>query len=204
MAGSKHQSAEIRKQQILDASKSVLESRGMDKFTIDQVADEAKIAKGTVYKYYKSKDQILSELSVNSLDMMRQQFEDAANRKSTAIEKLQAICMASYRFSITNKRHYELVQFMERPEFNINMDDYLRVSYSLQSFTDNIVKEGIMSGEIDREYDPQLTTYILWAACIGVMQFTETKKNMTKEEFEVNPEEFVKVFARMITTGLKK
>ena len=203
MAGSKHQSADVRRQQILSASKLVLERGGIEKFTIDQVAEEADLAKGTVYKYYKGKDQVLSELSVDSLSMMQRAFEEAANKENSAIAKLQAICMASYRFTVTHKHHSELIQHMERPEFNIKMEDYLRVSYSLQSFTDNIVREGIESGEINRIYDPQLTTYIIWAACIGVVQFTETKKNMMKEDFEVNPEEFVRVFAEMITTGIK-
>lgn len=204
MAGSKHQSPDIRKQQILEASERVLIGCGMEKFTLDQVAEEANIAKGTIYKYYKGKDQILSELSVSALSKMQKAFEHAASKEDTAISKLQAICMASYQFNITNKNHSELIQYMERPEFNINMEDYLRVSYSLQSFTDNIIREGIKTGEIKSEYDPQMTTYIVWASCIGVVQFAETKKNMMKEGFEVDPEEFVRVFARMITTGLKK
>ncbi|GAB5527321.1 MAG: TetR/AcrR family transcriptional regulator [Roseivirga sp.] len=204
MAGSKHQSADIRKQQILNASEKVLVHRGIEKFTIDQVAEEADVSKGTVYKYYKSKDQILSELSVNSLSMMHEVFEEAAGKESNAIDKLQAICMASYRFNNSHKQHYELIQLMERPDFNIKMEDYMRVSYSIQALTDNIVRQGIKKGEIDSDYDPQMTTYIIWSACIGVMQFIETKKNLMKEGFEVEPEEFVRVFARMITRGLKK
>ncbi len=49
----------MRRQQILSAADLVLIDAGIEDFTIDQVAERANIAKGTIYKYFKSKDEIL-------------------------------------------------------------------------------------------------------------------------------------------------
>ena len=56
----KRATPEIRKNQIIAAADLVLLEAGIDAFTIDQVIAKAGIAKGTVYNYYKNKDQILA------------------------------------------------------------------------------------------------------------------------------------------------
>jgi AcrR family transcriptional regulator len=47
----------------------VLQEVGVNNFTIDQVVDYLGIAKGTVYKYFKSKDDVLAEVSVKALNL---------------------------------------------------------------------------------------------------------------------------------------
>ena len=52
--GTKHLSKESREQQIVIAADTVLQQVGVNNFTIAQVVETLDIAKGTVYKYYKS------------------------------------------------------------------------------------------------------------------------------------------------------
>jgi len=53
---------EVRRAQILDAAARVFVEKGPSAATIDDVAAEAGVAKGTVYLYFDSKDQLLADL----------------------------------------------------------------------------------------------------------------------------------------------
>ena len=55
----KEQRREERRQQILDAAEKVFFSKGVAAATMDEVAAEAELSKGTLYLYFKSKDEII-------------------------------------------------------------------------------------------------------------------------------------------------
>jgi AcrR family transcriptional regulator len=63
--GKKESLATRRKQQILDAALTVLSQKGFDQASIDDIAQAAGIAVGTIYNYYSSKHDILISLISN-------------------------------------------------------------------------------------------------------------------------------------------
>ena len=50
---------EVRRDEILDAAGRLFTAKGYDNVTISDIADEIKVAKGTIYHYFKSKDELL-------------------------------------------------------------------------------------------------------------------------------------------------
>jgi len=67
----KHQTPEIRKTANSSwHAEIVLLKYGLQNFTIDQVNGLAQIAKVTVHKYYKTKDQLSLELSIKSVNIL--------------------------------------------------------------------------------------------------------------------------------------
>lgn len=59
---------ELKKQVILEAALKVFSASGFKGATIDMIAREAGIAKGLLYNYYKSKEELLDALIVFGLD----------------------------------------------------------------------------------------------------------------------------------------
>ena len=61
---------EFRKESICAAAMRVVARRGMNDVTVQEIADEAGVAKGTVYIYFQSRDQILAttmDLAIDEL-----------------------------------------------------------------------------------------------------------------------------------------
>jgi AcrR family transcriptional regulator len=50
--------SEFRRAEILEAARNVCASRGFNDVSVDEIAHEAGIAKGTLYLYFRSKDEI--------------------------------------------------------------------------------------------------------------------------------------------------
>jgi AcrR family transcriptional regulator len=63
----KDQTTEARKRQILDAALSVFSRKGFGEATIVDIAGEAGIGIGTIYNYYKNKEDLLVSLLARNL-----------------------------------------------------------------------------------------------------------------------------------------
>jgi|GEM_PF-688826 len=200
----KRYSETIRKRQIMLAADLVLLEQGMENFTIDQVVAKANIAKGTVYKYYKSKDDLLLELSVKALNIMLEMFEEATSRGTTSSEKVKNVCKASYQFYTEYNQYFILVTHIDRPEFKVDINDYMKVSHKVQSMFQSIIEEGQRNGEFSSRYDPKYIQFIVWASSVGVVQFIDSKKALIENVNEVDIDEFIDTYAELIASGLIK
>ncbi|WP_114152279.1 TetR/AcrR family transcriptional regulator [Chromobacterium haemolyticum] len=64
----KDQAFKLREQAVLDATTRMLASKGFDLMTMDDVANEAGISKPSLYKHFKSKDELATEVMIRLLD----------------------------------------------------------------------------------------------------------------------------------------
>jgi AcrR family transcriptional regulator len=68
---------DVRRDQILDAAEKVLVERGLGSATIADVADGAGVAKGTVYLYVDSRNDLLAALRARHVDRFKAALGDA-------------------------------------------------------------------------------------------------------------------------------
>ncbi len=65
---------EVRTAEIEQAARKVFLSRGFQAATIQEIAEEAGIAKGTVYLYYRSKDDLYTALLLPSMEFLNEKL----------------------------------------------------------------------------------------------------------------------------------
>src|SRR5512138_1027390 len=65
---------EVRTAEIEQAARKVFLSRGFQAATIQEIAEEAGVAKGTVYLYYQSKDDLYTALLLPNLEFLNERF----------------------------------------------------------------------------------------------------------------------------------
>jgi AcrR family transcriptional regulator len=65
---------EVRTAEIEQAARKIFLSRGFQAATIQEIAEEARIAKGMVYLYYKSKEDLYTALLLPSLEFLNVKF----------------------------------------------------------------------------------------------------------------------------------
>ena len=125
------------------------------------------------------------------------------NEASSHIGIIKAICYAHYDYTKKYAAYSDLISHMERPEFDIHVQGYIKISHALTDYVVEIVKEGQEKGEIKKDIDPLILTYVAWATNVGVVQFVESKKNMLKNHHEISTKQIVDTFADMITEGIR-
>jgi AcrR family transcriptional regulator len=80
--------AEEKKRRILDATRSLLVSRGFQDLALDEVARKAGVAKGTLFLYYKSKDALFSSAFADLMHGLAAALDEAAAASPSGAELL--------------------------------------------------------------------------------------------------------------------
>jgi AcrR family transcriptional regulator len=80
--------SEERRSQILDAARKVISRRGYSAMRMDDIVGEAKISKGLLYWYFKSKDAVLAALVRRLFSPEIRALQDLPKSPGTARERL--------------------------------------------------------------------------------------------------------------------
>jgi TetR/AcrR family fatty acid metabolism transcriptional regulator len=101
MATAAKQGAVDKRRVILDAGVRVFAKRGFHHCRVSDVADEAGVAYGLVYHYFRSKEEILNTLFLERWQIMLDAISEIDSRELPAREKLYAVAS----FIIDSYRH---------------------------------------------------------------------------------------------------
>jgi TetR/AcrR family transcriptional regulator, fatty acid metabolism regulator protein len=80
-----------RRRQILDAAVRVFARQGFHSCRVADIADEAGVAYGLVYHYFRSKDQVMNELFTERWSLLLAAIEEVDERDVSPREKLDAV-----------------------------------------------------------------------------------------------------------------
>ena len=177
----KQRERERRRQQIIVAAKRVFSERGFSKTTMEDIAREAELSPGTLYLYFKNKDELYASLSLRILQYMNIRLEDV--KKETDSEPAQKI--ASIKEAL-----YDVYQF--DPMILINMF-HLQSSETLKNISspllDNIselsqnslqILADIFKDSSERNTvltrQPTAAADIVWSLFTGVVLWEESKR----------------------------
>src|SRR5687768_14860013 len=90
-----------RRRQILDAAIRVFARQGYNACRVSDIADEAGVAYGLVYHYFKSKDEVLDTLFLERWGVLLEAIAEVDRGDGDASQKLYAIA----NFIIESYRH---------------------------------------------------------------------------------------------------
>lgn len=142
---------DVRRQQLLDAAERVLLDRGLANTTIAEVAEAAGVAKGTVYLYFESKNDLLAALRSRYVE---QYTAALAVGSGSARDRIRALAVGFFDFAASHRDlHHVLFHeagFSEEDAFS-----------SLRAQLRGLIARGVADGELTRT-DPDLAAaYVL-------------------------------------------
>jgi AcrR family transcriptional regulator len=91
---------------ILDAVDRRLARFGYRKMTIDELAADARIGKGTIYLHFDSKEEVVLSHVDRIVDRLLVRLEAIAARKDSAAERLRAMLVERVLFRFNAVQHY--------------------------------------------------------------------------------------------------
>src|SRR4051794_8896836 len=141
----RRESADFRRDQILDAAESVLLERGLGASTVADVADAAGIAKGTVYLHFAPKTELLVGLRARPVERFRCALAEALSGSTRArpASLLDRFIEAFFDYSITHRSLHHLL--FHEAGFSEN-DAFADLKALLRQF----ISDGIDTGDFAR------------------------------------------------------
>jgi TetR/AcrR family fatty acid metabolism transcriptional regulator len=94
---------EARRQAILLAARQVFARKGYDPATLEAVAREAGLAKGTLYLYFRDKEDLFFQVVLATLESLQDSIREQAQRQEGALPKLRAVAAGQFSFFLHNR-----------------------------------------------------------------------------------------------------
>src|SRR6476660_9170106 len=94
---------EFRTAGILEAARKVFATNGFSDATVDDIADAAGVAKGTVYLYYRSKREVYLAALKFGIQQMYAALEEQLRAESTTEGKLRALIAVKLAYFDENR-----------------------------------------------------------------------------------------------------
>jgi AcrR family transcriptional regulator len=177
-----------REKLILDSALAVFHKKGFADATIGDIAEQAQIAKGTIYLYFKSKADLFFSLTKPALENLANRLKRIANHKSDEPDvKLRKLMYAVYDFYVQDADAYNLITRYKAAEYqDLFPEDRLRIIRRLMrsnlKFAEIVIEEAIREGLIKR-IDPYSGAVFFWSSFIGIIQFQENRMMPGKKDY---------------------
>ncbi|MDX6589007.1 MAG: TetR/AcrR family transcriptional regulator, fatty acid metabolism regulator protein [Solirubrobacterales bacterium] len=153
-----------KRRQILDAAVRVFARQGFHATRVSDIADEAGVAYGLVYHYFKSKDEVLNELFAERWSLLLAAIEETDRAGGPHRARLAAVAS----FIIDSYRHDpELMKVIivevTRAANSFGQTHLPEIRSAYQSIA-KIVAEGQEAGAFRRDIDPMFASMAFYGA----------------------------------------
>lgn len=186
-----------RKTEIVEAAVKVFAEKGFFKAKVSDVAKEAGIADGTVYLYFKNKEDLLIYLFENKMGHIMTRFNSQLAKSSDPIEKMKLFFQIYFKIIKEDKKLAEVFQVELRQSAK-----FLK-GYHNQKFIDflNIIGDILIQGKQDGFFNPELNTNVTKILIFGALDET-ARQWILGADSKYSLKEAVDQISSILITGL--
>ncbi len=202
----KQREKEQRKSEILEAARNVFSKKGFNSATMEEIASQAELSPGTLYLYFKNKEELHTSLSIEILKHLVKEIQKAVELDITIEEKVERfmevfIEMYDYDSNILiNLFHLQSGETLKNLSEEVLEQITTYSTLSHRAIVD-VIRQGIEQGIFIDEH-PVALADILWASYSGIVLWVGSKRLLDDNK------DFVKSTLRtafqILHRGLKK
>lgn len=196
-----------RREEIILAAEKVFFSKGFERSTMEDIADQAELSKGTLYLYFKSKEDLHLAVARKAIILLNSITEGVKKLDGDALEKLVHMGRACVEFSASHPDHMKAIMTLEG-------FDLQSISYSLQEMQTliykespvgmviQIVEQGVKENIIRSDITPALIAHTLWMQVLSVIRFVTMKQSLFKM-LEISPAKVYESHFELVLNGIR-
>ena len=199
MAGLREQKKQKNKAAILEAAILLFGERGYENTTISALAETAGIGKGTIYSYFKSKNEILLAFCEEELACMHQEIQQTVPAEASLEEKLLMIFMCEFRYVTKNKSFGRtLIREMIFPK-QLTIEKSKEFGEQFLQLFASVFKEAQKKGELRRDIELTVTSGHFYALYLMALSAWYSGRLHSEEDVQ----ETLRLMINQALTGLQ-
>lgn len=140
------------KVQILEAAEKIFAKKGFYTTTMEEVAKEARLAKGTIYLYFDSKEDLFFSVAERKLDILLNKIEEELKKSNLPSQRIRRVIAVHLKFLEENGDFFKIMQgfsgsLKEKLEKKLKDRVIQKQSYYIE-ILDKLIQEAINKKEV--------------------------------------------------------
>ncbi|MGE7600965.1 TetR/AcrR family transcriptional regulator [Peribacillus sp. NPDC097675] len=168
--------------QIIDAAVIVIAQNGYYQAQVSKIAKQAGVADGTIYLYFKNKEDILISLFHEKMGYFVEQIEEELKGKTSVSEKLFLLIQKHFQI-LSEDVNLAIVTQLELRQSNKELR--LRINEVLRGYL-NLIDQIITDGKENGEFLPDLNNLLARQMIFGTIDETVTTWVMNEQKYSLS------------------
>lgn len=146
-----------RRELIVATAAEMFARKGVRSTTVREIADAVGVLSGSLYHYFSSKDEIVQEILMGFLDVIRARYEEVLAQEQDAAQTLREVVLASLQVArqqpdATAIYQNELRYLRETPQFK----EVQAAAADVQRVWFGVIERGVADGAFRKDISPRI------------------------------------------------
>ncbi len=177
-----------RREQIIDSAAELFASLNFHQVLMDDVARRANLAKGTIYNYFKTKEELYLAIISDRLQHLLEILQRRVDTRNDSLTNLRRIIVHLYSF-FAKYTHFFDIWYREKARLDLQGETQIAHQYQeLRQLLVAVLKKGIQDGilmEHNSDFVADLILGLIDAAVLRSKYFThQQQRNERLQVFE--------------------
>jgi AcrR family transcriptional regulator len=186
-----------KKKLILEAATKSFTIFGYKATTMSQIAKQANVGKGTIYTFFKNKEELFDEIIDDLINEMKYIAEKSIKDEDSFIEKAHKGISSIMDFHKEHDLTIKLLQEQKEIGTNAVNEALNRFQNAIISYISKKIEEAIEKNEIVN-CDPEMTALVMFRL------YTTLTIDWEKNHDPLSPEQLTELYHLYILNGLSK
>lgn len=202
-----------RRESIVDAAEEIILELGFDAATMDEIAEQSEVSKGTLYLYFENKTALYLAICERGSQKLNDRFGEVLTMDRSGLEMIRALGEVYLTFVremplyFQAFSHYEAIQdeeFLKENPIAKQCEEHAKQSLT---YIVRCLQVGMQDGSIDDSYDPKELALLVWSCSRGVVQMTQlcNRKHHYAliDDMDVDLDALIPLLLKVLEKGMK-
>jgi TetR/AcrR family transcriptional regulator, fatty acid metabolism regulator protein len=167
--------------QIIDAAVIAIAESGYHQAQVSKIAKQAGIADGTIYLYFKNKEDILISLFEEKMGVFVENLQQIIKDETSASEKLRQMIENHFQV-LANDRHLATVTQLELRQSNKEIR--LKINAVLKEYL-KLLDQILIEGMVSAEFNPSMDVRVARQMVFGTIDEISTTWVMNENRYDL-------------------
>ena len=196
-----------RRNTIIKAAREVFFAKGFMDATVDEIADRCGLAKGTIYLYFQSKEEVYVSIMAEGMGRLLKELQEIKSIDARNGGFIELALQTYYRFYRNNRKYFRIMFQSIHPDMRSRVPDELLKScvdtaVECLGVVRDLVQKGIEKG-IYRKVNPWAVANILWATVNGIIMGYEQDPIYREQIVGMELEDMLRCSCDLASDGLR-
>lgn len=173
---------QARQKGIQEAAMKVFSEKGFLRATIEDIASAAELSVGTIYLYYRGKEELYVSLLLESMDRFTSEILKIKRMRIRPDRKLRRVWDFFYDYQQRFPESYKILLFLQNQGLTASISPAVIAQINRRagrnfSLVAKIVEETVRQGSY-RRLEPRVVVDLLWSLFMGLVHLSETRQNL--------------------------